>query len=154
MSLFHLAPWPIAPPQATIALQDLHSSTTHLKLLLPYLRGHSHRKPKCRVALSQPPPEPLLPSQTKWAKLTISQLAYPASLPVAESGLRVMFGSLFTTQHAIVFFIHHFWCPRSRTRIWCTPLPIPLRLLFRMQAQRRWSRSSIYTNPSLALGMG
>ena len=43
---------------------------------------------------------------------TPSQLAYAASLPViAESGLRIAFGSLFENQRTIVLFIRHFWCP-------------------------------------------
>lgn len=72
----------------------------------PYLRGHY---PKSSAA---PSSELFHPSQTEWAKPTISQLAYAASLPViAESGLRVTFGSLFANQRTIVVFIRHFWCP-------------------------------------------
>ena len=86
---------------------DSHTSSS----CSPSLRGHSRRHPKSRTAHSQLPPE-LLPTQTEWAKPTISQLAYAASLPViAESGLRVTFGSLFATQRTIVIFIRHFWCP-------------------------------------------
>jgi len=75
----------------------------------PFLRGHSHRPSKGRAHHSQLPPEP---TQTEWAIPTASQLAHAASLPViAESGLRVTFGSLFATQRTVVIFIRHFWCP-------------------------------------------
>ena len=84
----------------------LHTSSS----CLPSLQGHSRRHSKSGVAHSQLPPE--LPTQTEWAKPTISQLAYAASLPViTESGLRIAFGSLFATQRAVVIFIRHFWCP-------------------------------------------
>jgi hypothetical protein len=43
---------------------------------------------------------------------THEQLARAASLLViAESGVRVPFGSLFAKQRTIVIFIRHFWCP-------------------------------------------
>ena len=39
-------------------------------------------------------------------------LTTAASLPIiAESGVRITFGSLFTQQKIIVLFIRHFWCP-------------------------------------------
>ena len=78
----------------------------------PYLRSLSQQQLKSRTAHSHPPPELLLPIQTEWAKPSAAQLAYAASLPViAESGVRVTFGSLFATQRTVVIFIRHFWCP-------------------------------------------
>jgi hypothetical protein len=43
---------------------------------------------------------------------THEQLTRAASLfVIAESGVRIPFGSLFAKQRAIVIFIRHFWCP-------------------------------------------
>jgi hypothetical protein len=59
-------------------------------------------------------PLPVTPqiARSEWALPTHEQLARAASLLViAESGVRVPFGSLFAKQRAIVIFIRHFWCP-------------------------------------------
>ncbi|KAM6504291.1 hypothetical protein JOM56_001234 [Amanita muscaria] len=59
-------------------------------------------------------PLPVTPSSvpSEWALPTHEQLTRAASLfVVAESGLRVTFGSLFEKQRTIVIFIRHFWCP-------------------------------------------
>jgi len=43
---------------------------------------------------------------------TLYSLTMAASLPIiAESGVRISFGSLFAQQKIVVLFIRHFWCP-------------------------------------------
>jgi hypothetical protein len=78
----------------------------------PYHQGYTRHQSKSRPANPQVPPELLLPIQTEWDTPSPSQLAYAASLPIiAESGIRVTFGSIFATQRTVVIFIRHFWCP-------------------------------------------
>ncbi|RDB25648.1 Thioredoxin-like protein AAED1 [Hypsizygus marmoreus] len=78
--------------------QQQHQHNEHLRHL--HTRSHPH------------PPPLLLPIQTEWSLPTPFQLAYAASLSVvAESGVRVSFGSLFAAQRTVVVFIRHFWCP-------------------------------------------
>ncbi|KAK2460943.1 hypothetical protein APHAL10511_007413 [Amanita phalloides] len=59
-------------------------------------------------------PLPVVPPavQSEWGLPSHEQLSRAASLLViAESGVRVTFGSLFEKQRTIVIFIRHFWCP-------------------------------------------
>jgi hypothetical protein len=52
------------------------------------------------------------PTVGEWDIPTFQALSKAASLPIiAESGIRVNFGSLFLQQRAVVVFIRHFWCP-------------------------------------------
>ncbi|PFH53135.1 hypothetical protein AMATHDRAFT_138118, partial [Amanita thiersii Skay4041] len=88
------------PPQSTAPSQ-----------ILPFTRprraSRNHSKSKAK-------PLPTIPAvaQSEWALPMRDQLARAARLPViAESGVRVTFGSLFESQRTIVIFIRHFWCP-------------------------------------------
>lgn len=48
----------------------------------------------------------------EWDIPTFRTLSKAASLPIiAESGVRVNFGTLFSQQRVVVVFIRHFWCP-------------------------------------------
>ncbi len=89
----------------------------------------SSSRPTSKLPLPQTPKSPLAsnPSTTtlpfinqlhfaeaisEWDLPTLPALNKAASLPViAESGVRVAFGSLFAQQKTVVVFIRHFWCP-------------------------------------------
>lgn len=52
------------------------------------------------------------PDIGEWDIPTLHSLTKAASLPViAESGVRITFGTLFAQQKIVVLFIRHFWCP-------------------------------------------
>ena len=69
-----------------------------------------HRSPKTNKSKPLPKAPPVV--QPEWALPTHEQLRRAAShLVIAESGVRVTFGSLFAEQRTIVIFIRHFWCP-------------------------------------------
>ncbi|KAF8348913.1 hypothetical protein F5887DRAFT_831014, partial [Amanita rubescens] len=68
------------------------------------------RTPKTNKSKPLPKAPPAV--QPEWALPTHDQLRRAAShLVIAESGVRVTFGSLFAEQRTIVIFIRHFWCP-------------------------------------------
>ncbi|KAJ3569300.1 hypothetical protein NP233_g5141 [Leucocoprinus birnbaumii] len=56
--------------------------------------------------------DPARHSSGEWDIPTPQSLSRAASLPIiAESGVRITFGTLFAQQRVAVVFIRHFWCP-------------------------------------------
>ena len=94
------------------APQPPHSSTTRLPLTVNGSGKLSKHRTSPKTNKSKPLPKAPPAVQPEWALPTREQLTRAASLLViAESGVRVSFGSLFADQRTIVIFIRHFWCP-------------------------------------------
>ncbi|KAF8623662.1 hypothetical protein AX17_007360 [Amanita inopinata Kibby_2008] len=124
-----------SPPPSTLS----HSAFIHISYPTPSApysqplseEAYTHPRPAPRPPPGLPPltrprkvsrtqyraskvkPSNKLPTtEAEWALPTYQQLKRAASLSVvAESGLRISFGSLFESQRTIVIFIRHFWCP-------------------------------------------
>lgn len=100
---------------ATIASSATMRMKRRSSLKFPLAHGAAPLSPLNSISTAKPL-SPILsdsePTVGEWDMPSFQALSKAALLPViAESGVRVNFGSLFLQQKAVVVFIRHFWCP-------------------------------------------